>query len=654
MEYEWNSIPSSSLSLSSTSPVTSLMAPLTAQGSTSTFILTVASAIDPQRRQSQASVLVIIVSASAPLVNILTASARINANQMVSMAGNVTFSSKIGGFVWWSIDNPSVDLSKIALSPWQYEVKKGTIVNLVLAPNSFPPSATLSFTLCASVTINGQVLLTNASTTITVNSIPLPGYFDVTPPSGRELITPFSFTALNWQEEDLPLSFEFGFFLSAQLLSMIVNPRSLMSFASATLPGGAASNGFIIDGFVNVFDVYGANNSATSAVEVLKGEASSSRLQEIGSQILSTSTQPAQAQQLISTLTAVLNSVDCSDSPNCASLNRFPCANVANTCGSCLSGFLGESGESNQMCLSQASVATAGNGRSMNCKADSSCNPWQYCDPQARVCRAKPKQCAARGCSGHGSCVFQSAATGLSLTTCLEGDASCLASCSCLSGFFGTVCALNQTHLNSAQNLRATLTTGLGNLIHQQNVDAQSVQAWAHSLSAISAVPQELSPHTATALMVISQTIVDAAANVPGIALYLAPTICTVLDNVQFAAAGAARRSMLLSPPHLSTFVRSLGDVGRMVSSDLVPGQGTVTLLQSNFRMILLPPPTQAQAGSTHRSNITMPHSSADGLSAKPSTISMPGDFGRRNAINIISVKVIDFGYILRENYLKF
>ena len=36
-----------------------------------------------------------------------------------------------------------------------------------------------------------------------------------------------------------------------------------------------------------------------------------------------------------------MNFVDCSNAPNCAKLNRNLCFKTAGTCGSCLSGFLG-------------------------------------------------------------------------------------------------------------------------------------------------------------------------------------------------------------------------------------------------------------------------------------------------------------------------
>jgi len=56
-----------------------------------------------------------------------------------------------------------------------------------------------------------------------------------------------------------------------------------------------------------------------------------------------------------------LNSVDCSTAPDCAALGRNLCTYTANTCGSCINGFYGVSGDSNTRCFASGDIsATAG------------------------------------------------------------------------------------------------------------------------------------------------------------------------------------------------------------------------------------------------------------------------------------------------------
>ena len=55
--------------------------------------------------------------------------------------------------------------------------------------------------------------------------------------------------------------------------------------------------------------------------------------------------------QTINVLSSIISSKNCSNSPNCALLNRESCLEEANTCGSCLSSYKGVSGNSNSRCV---------------------------------------------------------------------------------------------------------------------------------------------------------------------------------------------------------------------------------------------------------------------------------------------------------------
>ena len=50
-----------------------------------------------------------------------------------------------------------------------------------------------------------------ASITVVTNSPPLPGTFRVSPTSGVELSTVFSFVVAQWVDSDIPLMYQFGY-----------------------------------------------------------------------------------------------------------------------------------------------------------------------------------------------------------------------------------------------------------------------------------------------------------------------------------------------------------------------------------------------------------------------------------------------------------
>ena len=56
------------------------------------------------------------------------------------------------------------------------------------------------------------------------------------------------------------------------------------------------------------------------------------------------------------TLASSMAAVNCTLAPDCASLNRTSCLEMPQTCSSCLDGYIGIVGPSNQMCVKKASV----------------------------------------------------------------------------------------------------------------------------------------------------------------------------------------------------------------------------------------------------------------------------------------------------------
>ena len=163
---------------------------------------------------------------------------------------------------------------------------------------------------------------------------------------------------------------------------MVLQGRSNSSAGNTTLAAGGRSVGFMVPCFVQVFDSYSAYNIST--VEVMVSEMdSASASSSILNQLQSVSN-PDAMKQALAVASSVMNRVDCSLTPSCAAYNRESCLSTANTCGSCLSGYIGQSGDGNSMCVSESrrttSIADPSGG---TCESDVDCGGWEVC----RRCR---------------------------------------------------------------------------------------------------------------------------------------------------------------------------------------------------------------------------------------------------------------------------
>ena len=160
---------------------------------------------------------------------------------------------------------------------------------------------------------------------------------------------------------------------------------------------------------------------------------------------------------------AVINTPNCSMSPNCVALNRHPCSQLSGTCGPCMDGFIGDQGHKNSRCLDRQSIKTvrrlAARNRplvaSVTCGSDNDCaaEQWEVC--VEGECIVQPKGCP-NGCSGHGRCVFTSPIDeNMTLTASQCTMAStCRPKCVCADGYKGTTCAHLASEFTSLLSFR--------------------------------------------------------------------------------------------------------------------------------------------------------------------------------------------------------
>jgi hypothetical protein len=223
--------------------------------------------------------------------------------------------------------------------------------------------------------------------------------------------------------------------------------------------------------------------------------------------------------QFLAISSSAINRVNCTKAPDCVSLNRQGCSSKDHTCGKCLSGYIGEDGESNNMCipLTVLGIATAStSGLETSCTQDSDCQVWQYCNSFKATCSDREKSCP-QDCSGHGSCNYFSISSGLEWSgsaSCSLFMSTCEGKCQCEEGFVGVDCSLTEEELQSKQALRESLINGLSVTIAADTIDSQSIIGAASTLNSMVSKSDELSAASAFQASLIATEIVKQATEI--------------------------------------------------------------------------------------------------------------------------------------------
>ena len=125
---------------------------------------------------------------------------------------------------------------------------------------------------------------------------------------------------------------------------------------------------------------------------------------------------------------AVLNQVSCAKAPSCDRLHRIECSKVADTCGVCKAGFMGDAGDANSVCVDvniKTNSSSGSNGKS-DCSRDADCAIFESCDLPSRVCLLPSKTCL-NDCSYQGVCNSININTRLNVKDCKVTDVTCQA-----------------------------------------------------------------------------------------------------------------------------------------------------------------------------------------------------------------------------------
>jgi len=560
------------------------------------------------QRTSEQVVIVTTTAGSAPLVSVTYVTVgKMNVNNKLFLLGTVEAGAGLSGNFVWSVDDASVDMG-LSLTPSNatFASDAGTVIvssYLVLPANNLPAGATLTFTLLSTLSSG---LSSYAAVTVTTNDAPLPGSFTVVPAVGTSMNTSFAFSATSWTDDDTPLLYEFLYIDVGSDSELTIQSKSDNGFGSSTLPAGAESANYNITCVVIVSDMLDAYTSLQYDVNVQKVLLSSAELSTLVTDQLTAGVGSVDAtRQVLVTAGSVLNSINCTAAPKCYSLNRAECASTSQTCGPCISTeYVGDDGDANTRCVLASGQVTISTRKlvetSTRCDTDTDCSLWYGCETNAipRYCYQLSKECTgSASCANHGICSFFDVHTGLGVSDCKQGDISCVAECTCDSGYDGSDCSATSLELVDVQQIRSDLLDALYGLVQSENPSTASVRAWSGSLSSLTSNGDELSSASVATINRIATEIISAYTDATTSGLVTAADSIGLIDALdtsivkefsQLNAGTGSSRSRRLSTFNTTQLFETLNILSAynyITAGELVPGQDGVTAIGSSIRV---------------------------------------------------------------------
>jgi hypothetical protein len=533
---------------------------------------------------------VLLIEPSSPVISLTApASSVANIGSIFSLSATVTFDSGNSAYCQWTSSDAALNLYNVSLvyPLIKYTADSSTTAmaaNLVLASNTLPARSTLSFVLACYI-VGSSSVAAQASISIATLAPPILGSFSVSPSTGTEISTLFALTAANWYDEYIPLQYSFGFVDVQYGRMTVIKPRSYVTYGSTQLSAGSSSSNYSLTCFVSVFNTYLVNATAYETVQVLEMETTSAStiMESISVAATASESSPVSLTQIVTLYSPVLNRVDCSLAPNCTQLHRSSCSATANTCGACLStssvAYVGLDGDSNQPCVSLTELLS----QDGTCEEDADCSPYGSCNITSGECVVTSQECSdSVTCNGHGQCYYEDTSSGSVLTECLYGSVSCAVACMCEAPYVGPYCNQTAAEVASARSSRALLVSSLSTLLTVQDADSDTLSSWATSLVVSTQSSAELSPSTALVAMDVCDSIVSQASGYSSsFASSSVSLIAGALDNI------AASRSMNSDVgSNVTTRVAaSITAVTQLLTSSMLPGQSSMSLTQSTFRV---------------------------------------------------------------------
>jgi hypothetical protein len=573
----------------------------TSAGKTAEITLT---ATSTDGRTSSTSLRLVVGDPSTPVITFASVlrGVKINPNSKFSLLASVTASTSC--LMTWAVTqdmtNTPLSVSDIALNPASRSLIVPALnssavfqANLIIRAGSLLPGLTYSFDLsCVPYGLTSAAA--SSSILLTTNAPPKSGKFSVSPSSGEELLTVFLLQALEWIDDDLPISYQYQY-RSLEGRPLVLQLRSERTSSSSSLPAGDVKNLYAVTTSLIIYDSLNANLTTTATVRVNPRILQNSQTkQDSLLSLLNASESPSVG--TLSLVTGVLNAVDCSTAPNCSLIKRADCATKPNTCGSCLSGFVGEEGDSNSLCVNTTTFSDSPGTLSSfktsswlavsedsTCSLD--CGLWKHCETQfdqtqklfKQQCVKDSKQCADPVCSGHGACEFRSWNQKKALS-CPIDSSSCSAVCICKWGYAGTVCSETTEEFEKRMIVREQAILSMSETLSTLDTDSETLTSFVYGIASLCQQPNELTSNSLSSIESLTSTLIDLSSTVP--------LSSTVLQAFMIPLTTLLSR---YDEPQDHEYVMSLIDrVCALVASDLTIGENSVGILYPFIRASVL------------------------------------------------------------------
>lgn len=418
-------------------------------------------------RSGSTTVTVTSISSGSPFTEITTTATRLNYDSNFTVSSVVQASSDVT--VTWSVlmDGQNVTISTnspLTRTILARYVSSNLPLSLSLLPNTFTPNSVVTFRITAATAKKSAY----SEISLLVNAAPVGGSLAVTPTSGSALSTFFLLQTSNWVDvnpSDYLLTYVFTYYQISTLPTLTIQARSTLNTVSAQFPPGLMSLSYKITAFVTAYDPYLAASQPASiqfTVTINNNVDVSNYLDTVFTSAVNSGNADTAIQSL-NAVSSTVNIVNCSamSASYCVALNRNPCADVPNTCGSCLSGYRGVIGAFNSLCSSSQSESS-GSGIGAQCATNSNC---LYGNCTSYVCVAPDLQCPSSIseaiCSGNGDCNYFDFSGAAVNSVCKVTNVTCVARCSCFDGYGGADCSLSSSALTTRDTLRQSLCTGV-------------------------------------------------------------------------------------------------------------------------------------------------------------------------------------------------
>ncbi len=485
----------------------------------------------------------------------------------------------------WTVDDDTIDLTRIAItntSKW-FTTSIINPFNLVILDTSLLPLySSPTFTLTCGVASSSIQIVTNAP--------PLPGQFSILPTSGMELTTNFALIASLWTDTDLPITYQFGFISPTTGNVLVVTGRSAASFSSSIFPAASPK----LNSSLEVFDVYNATAWMFDQIIVqpLKSIISPNQSElsviiGLMSQFMNASGNSVNgdsAKAWLSSISAVVNRVNCTGSSNCSSLFRNQCSDLPNVCGQCMEGYVEVDGDRNSSCALLSPRAS-----DSLCRNDLECpSTLQICNVTSHTCHYMKKVCRDN-CFGHGQCRYQDVNTGIPLPSCTVDDLSCEAVCACDRGFEGQSCEWNSTTLRMEKEIRQGLLRMLTQVMTDDVVTETSVSSWSEYLCEITNRADAIEVDDLALVMTLAAITTSSATSISVAPKTLLPLLRSLDDvtGTTYPMFLDLQPTELVPTGHITpnTLLVLLSQFTTLTMSQAVYGEPDISLLYSNFRI---------------------------------------------------------------------